>query len=195
MNTLLLFGLLILNSLISFYNAWAAGRGWTEAKQVGGWVRVVNVSAIVMAACGWTWVILTIETILVVVFNYLGPEEAEAMFNLGYLLIIFPVIGSGFALWAHSLVVAYKRRDAGSIIVAGWNTYAQVHNMVSAAQHVPEAIGSVAKALGKSKSGRQALAIILLVFVALGGGILITVAIVRWADENHQVFVEQEYGV
>lgn len=195
MSALVLFGFLILNSLISFYNAWAAGRGWTEAKEAGGWIRVVNVSAVVMAACGFTWVILTIETIAVVLFNYLEPADAEALFNLGYLLIIFPVLGSGIALWAHSLVVAYKRRQMGDFVVAGWNTYAQIHNMTSAARHVPDALSSVFSSLGKSKSGRNALLIIVLVILALGGGILITVAIVRWADENHQVSVEQEYNI
>jgi len=187
---LVLFGLLVLNSLISFYNAWAAGRGWTEAKQVGGAARLINVSALVMAACGWSWVILTLETIVVVVTGYLEPVEAETMFNLGYLLIIFPVIGSGFALWAHSLLVAYKRRELGDVVVAGWNTYAQFHNMSRAARHVPDALNSVIKGLGKSKSGRKALAIILLVIVAVGGGILITWSIAKWADENHRVFVE-----
>lgn len=195
MNSLLLFGLLILNAVISFYNAWAAGRGWTEAKEVGGLTRVINVSAVIMAACGWSWVILTIETILVTVFGYLEPAEAEVMFNLGYLFIILPAIGSGFALWGHSLVIAYKRRNVGNIVVAGWNSYAQIHNVVSAARHVPDALESVLKGLGKGKSGRKVLAIILLVIIALGGGILITWAIAKWADENHQVFVEVEYGV
>ncbi len=160
----------------------------TEAKEAGGFIRVVNLSALVMAACGWTWVILAIETILVVVLGYFEPEEAEVMFNLGYILIIFPVIGSGFSLWGHSLLVAYKRRRMGDMVVAGWNTFAQVHNVVSVTRHLPEAISSVVEGLGKSKSGRKALAIILLVIVALGGGILITVVIAKWADDNHRVF-------
>lgn len=189
MEYLVLFIFLIVNSVISFLNAYGAGAMYSEAKVIGGWTRVVNISALIMAVCGWSWVILTIETIIVVTTGYLEPVEAEAMFNLGYLFLIVPIIGSGFALWAHSLIRAFKTRSLGDIGVAGWNTFAQVHNVYTAAKHAPGAIQSVMNAFGKSKEGRKLLAIILLVIIALGGGILITIAIARWADKNHAIDV------
>ena len=167
---------------------------YSEAKAIGGWTRVVNISALVMAACGWSWVILTLETIIVVIIGYLEPWEAEAMFNLGYLMIIVPLIGSGFSLWANSLVRAYKTRRVADYGVAGWNTFAQAHNIYSAARHAPGAIQSVVKAFGKSKSGRKLLAIILLVIIALGGGTLITIAIARWADRQHAISAEAVFA-
>lgn len=191
MEILVLFFFLVLNGAISFLNAYGAGAMYSEAKAVGGWTRVVNVSALIMAACGWSWVILTIETIVVVTTGYLEPVEAEAMFNLGYLFLIIPIIGSGFALWANSLIRAFKTRRFGDIGVAGWNTFAQAHNIYNAAKYAPGAIESVMNAFGKSKDGRKLLAIILFVIIALGGGILITVAIARWADRTHAIDVTE----
>lgn len=192
MQYLLLLVLLIVNSVISALNAYGAGASYSEAKAIGGWTRTVNIAALVMAAVGWSWVILTIETMVVVTLGYLTPEEGEAMFSLGYLIMIVPLIGSGFALWVNSLIRAYQTRRLGDIGVAGWNTFAQVHNIYSAAKHAPGAVESVVKvfgSLGKSKGGRQLVLIILLVVVALGGGVLITIAIARWADRNHAIQV------
>ncbi len=190
MEFLILFFFLILNSVISFVNAFGAGAMYSEARAIGGWTRVVNVSALVMAACGWSWVILTIETILVVITGYLTPEEAMAMFNLGWLFLIVPAVGSGFALWGYSLVRAFKTRQWGDVAVAGWNTFAQAHNVYSMAKHAPDAIESVLKVFGKSKDGSKLLAILIMVIIALGGGVLITIAIARWADKNNAIAVE-----
>jgi hypothetical protein len=187
MEYLILFVFLIVNSVISFLNAYGAGAMYSEAKAIGGWTRVVNVSALIMAACGWSWVILTIETMIVVTTGYLTPEESMAMFNLGWLFLIVPAVGSGFALWGHSFVRAFKTRNWGDAAVAGWNTFAQAHNVYTMAKHAPGAIESVMNVFGKSKYGRKLLAIVLLVVIALGGGVLITVGIARWADKQHAI--------
>ena len=193
MEFLILFVLLVVNAGISFLNAYGAGAMYSEAKAIGGWSRIVNVSALIMAACGWSWVLLTIETIAAVTLGYLTPEEGQAMFSLGYLFLIIPLIGSGFALWANSLVRAYKTRKFGDVGVAGWNTFAQVHNVYSAAKHAPGAFKSVMDVFGKSKDGRKLLAIILLVIVALGGGFFITFAIARWADKKHAIDITSDW--
>lgn len=195
MNFLVLFVLLVLNFAISWWNAWAVGRGWTEVKVVGGWARFITWCGAIMSACGFTWVYLTILTIIVVVFKFLSVEAAEAMFNLGYLLIILPIVGSGFGIWAYSLIVAYKRRSFGSMGVAGWNTFAQAHNVYTAAKHAPGAVESVLEFFtkGKSKKSSEALAVILLVIVALGSGVLTTAAIIRKADRDHAIEVEASW--
>lgn len=185
MNYLALIVLLILNTAISWLDAWAAGRMWTESKIVGGWTRAVTWCAVVMAVCGFTWVILTLLTIITIVVGYFEPIEAEVMFKLGYLIVILPIVGSGFGLWIDSLVQAYKRKDFGTAAIAAWNTYAQFRNVYTAARNAPGVFTEVIEFFGKSKSGRKLLAIALFVLVSLGGGILITAAIVRKADRDH----------
>ncbi len=187
MSYLVLFLLLVLNFAISWWNAYSAGRGWTEVKYVGGWPRVVTWCAVVMSACGFTWVYLTLLTIAAVAFNFISVESADVMFNLGYLIIILPVLGSGFGLWANSLINAYKRRSFGSIGIAGWNTFAQARNIYSAARYAPGAFDSVMNFFlkGKSRKGRESALILLLVILALSGGALTTTAIVRKADREN----------
>jgi hypothetical protein len=142
-----------------------------------------------MSACGFTWVYLTILTMLTVAGGWLTPEWGEVMFKLGYLVVILPILGSGFGIWAHSLVRAYRRRTFGSVAVAGWNTYANMSNTWQAASHAPSFLRDVIDAFGgkgksRSKDGAAALIVILLVILAVAGGFLTTMGIARWADRQ-----------
>lgn len=196
MNALLLFVLLILNSAISAWNAYASGAYLTESKIIGGWTRVLVWCGLTMAACGFTWVILTLLTMGAVAGQWLTPEDAELMFKLGYLIIILPTVGSGFGIWAHSLIEAYRRRSFGSVAVAGWNTAAQFHNTWQAASHAPSFFKDVVNGLGKKrgKDDGAAILIILLVILAVGGGIIITGLIARWADRRVAIDVTSNTG-
>jgi hypothetical protein len=196
MNELVLLGLLTLNFLISVWNAWSVGRYWTESKVVGGWVRVVVLAAVVMSAVGFTWVYLTLLTILATVLEWLTVDQAMVMFDLGYLILIPALLGSGFVLWVHSLIVAWKRREFGDMAIAGWNTYAQARNVFTAAKHAPDALGNVIdffagsgkRSKRRSSSdgkGAAGLLIILLVVLAVTGGVLTTAMIVRHADHKY----------
>lgn len=196
MNYLFLLLLLVLNFAISYWNAYAAGRYWTEAKLIGGWNRFIIWCAVIMSACGFTWVYLTLLTMLAVGMKWLTPEQGMVMFQLGYLIIIFPVLGSGIGIWADSIITAYRTRRFGDIAVAGWNTFAQAHNTWEAARHAPGAIDSVLEAFSpKGKSSKDSAAgilIILLVILAICGGALTTLAIVRWADRKVAIDVTRE---
>jgi hypothetical protein len=187
LNELVLLGLLLLNFGISAWNAYAAGAYLTESRIIGGWIRVVTWCALVMSACGFTWVYLTVLTIGAVAFGKLDPYWADIAFKLGYLALIGPVLGSGLGIWAHSLAEAYRRRSFGSAAVAAWNTYAQVSNAWDAARHAPGFLDDVLKAFGgrgrKSKDD-GALMVVLLFVLALAAGAITTGAIARWADRR-----------
>lgn len=189
MNPLVLLLLLALNFAISYWNAYASGAYLTESKMIGGWTRFVVWCGLVMSACGFTWVYLTILTVVAVSGQWLTPEWGEVMFKLGYLIIILPILGSGLGIWAHSLAVAYRERSFGSVAIAGWNTFAQAHNTWQAASHAPGFLEDVLKAFsGKnsrsSKDSAMGLLVILLVILAVAGGAITTGAIARWADRR-----------
>ncbi len=196
MNELILFGMLLLNFGISWWNAWSAGRIWTEAKVIGGWYRVVIWAAVIMAAVGFTWVYLTLLTIGAVMAELLTYDQAMVMFDLGYLILIPALLGSGTVIWIHSLIVAWKRRKLGDVAVAAWNTYAHARNVFSAASHTDDAFANV---MGfffggkgrKSKDGAAALIIIVLLILALTGGIITTYMIVRHADAEYVLDVNE----
>lgn len=186
MNELFLLGLLVLNFGISFWNAYASGAVLTESRLIGGWTRFITWCGLVMSACGFTWVYLTILTMVAIAANWLTPDDAILMFKLGYLIIILPVLGSGLGIWAHSLAVAYRERSFGSMAVAGWNTFAQVHNTWEAARHAPNFLNDVLNGFGKRRSSKNGggIIILLLVILAVAGGAITTGLIARWADRR-----------
>lgn len=194
MNYLFLFGLLALNFAISCWNAYASGAYLTESKIIGGWSRFIVWCGLVMSACGFTWVYLTLLTMIAVSASWLTPADGEIMFKLGYLIIILPILGSGFGIWAHSIVQAYRQRTFGSVAVAGWNTYAQFQNTWDAASHAPGFISDVMERFAGGDDdddgkGAAAILMILLVILALAGGIITTGVIARWADRKVAVQV------
>jgi uncharacterized membrane protein YjgN (DUF898 family) len=166
-----------------------SGAYLTESKIIGGFTRFVVWCGLVMSACGFTWVYLTILTMTAVTGGYLTPEWGEVMYKLGYLIIILPIVGSGFGIWAHSVVTAYRTRSWGNIGVAGWNTYAQFNNTWQAASHAPGFMSDVIAAFSSknrksSKDGTAAILVILLVVLAVCGGAITTGMIARWADRK-----------
>jgi len=187
MNLLLLFGILILNAVISAWNAYSSGAYLTESKIIGGWTRFIVWCGLVMSACGFTWCYLTVFGLIGITTGKLTPEQLEALFNLGYLMILLPLLGSGLGIWIHSLVEAYRRRTFGSVAVAGWNTFAQAHNTWSAAKNAPNAIDGLFKFFGGKKGSRKndgGAVVILLAILALSAGIITTALIARWADKK-----------
>lgn len=189
MNELVLLFFLVLNFGISFWNAYACGVYLTESKIVGGWTRFIVLCGLVMSVCGFTWVYLTILTMVAVAAEFLTMEWGLVMFKLGYLIIILPILGSGLGIWAHSLAEAYRRRSFGSVAVAGWNTYAQFHNTWQAARHAPGFLEDVLKAFApkggrSSKDSAMALLVIIFVILAVAGGFITAMSIARWADRR-----------
>ena len=181
MNTAMLFFFIGINSLISFANAYGAGAMLKQTNRLGGWPKVVNWASLVMAGSGWTWVTLTIITLIASAFQLLEPALLAAMFNVGFLFLIIPLVGSGFVLWAHSLIRFYKRRDLASGAVAGWNTFAQINNMVRIFQVLPELLESLVKVV----THKDAIKITGPIILSFGSGILITYGIARWAYNRH----------
>ena len=197
MNELVLLLLLALNFGISFWNAYASGAYLTESKVIGGWTRFITWCGLVMSACGFTWVYLSILTMIAVAAQWLTPEWGVVMFKLGYLIIILPILGSGFGIWAHSIAHAYRRRSFGSVAIAGWNTYAQFRNTWEAASHAPSFMRDVMDAFvskdrRSSKDGAAAMLAVLLVILAVAGGAMTTGAIARWADRRVAIDVVRE---
>ncbi len=198
MNYLTLFGFLVLNFGISWVNAYSSGAYLTETKIIGGFSRFMTWCGLVMSACGFTWVYLTILTMVSVTAGWLTPEWGKVMFELGYLVIILPILGSGLAISVHSLIIAYRRRRFGDVVVAAWNTYAQVHNTWEAASTAPSFLKDVIEAFeskdgdSDKKDGKAALLVILFVILAVLGGAITTGIIARWADRRVALRVTSE---
>lgn len=209
-DAVLLVGILILNVFISVWNCYAVGSAWKDTMAIGGWFnKLLLWSGVIQSGVGFSMPILIVLTWGTVSFLTTGAhpkltpaegqEMMQAVLSLWYIAIIFPILGSGLAIWAHSLREAYRRRTFGSFAVAGWNSYAQIHNTVSAINGLGGAFGNVGEFFGKAMSGKgdgkgkAAILVILLVILSLVAGFMIAFGLVRYFANKVDSRIEQ-YG-
>ncbi len=213
MYLLFLFLLLGLNFFISWSNAKAVGRYWSESKQVGGSFRAEVVCGYIQAIFGFTMCYGYILMLIAPVFMRAKGVNADFIAdfelltsNMVYLLVAVPIIGSGFRIWFTSLKRAWEQRSLRTIATAGWNSYAQIHNTINFARNAPSAFKTIGSFFGGSKKRRSSkndgaiiMLAILVVVLALLGGYFTADAIMRKADAEYdgcQEFLNQhpEYG-
>lgn len=182
MSLVLLTLLLLVNLLISAWNAYAVGRTWDDSRSAP-FGRVVGWAGLVMSASGFTYVYVALFGWGAYMANKLTVESLQALLSLGYLAIIIPVIGSGAVITLHSWHIAWKQRTLGNMAVAGYNTFAQAHNMLSAIRDIPGAFdivmsffGSDTKGKSKSKDEDKATVLLIAIF-AIAAGVLSTYSI------------------
>jgi hypothetical protein len=184
----------VVNLLISILNAWGVGRTWDSTKAKGGLAHFMTWMGAIMAACGFTWCymvvfgfaathITTTDDATGVTSPLLDAASLQAFYDLGYLVIIFPILGSGLAITISSWRAFARRRSLGTGAVAGWNTFAQIHNTYRAVQAIPgvfERLGDFFGGKSSSSSGDgKGKIVVILVAVAVLGGILTTYGIVQ----------------
>lgn len=184
MEMLFVLGLLALNGFISWWNCKSAGSVWIEAKKLGGFMRVLVWCAAIQSAVGFSSILIVMLAFGAYAGGYLDQAHFQGAMSLWYLLVIFPALGSGLIITIHSLLQAWRTRRIADIGVAAWNTFAQGYNMYSAMKDVPQAwsvVGSLFGGDSKSRSDKDnkgnAL-LILIVVVAIAGGIIITAGLI-----------------
>ena len=201
---LFLFLLLALNFAISWSNASYVGRYWSESKQVGGSFRVYMVTGYIMAIAGFTMVY---GYILLLISPYILPllkvsqETILAVQSLSadliYLFCVATIIPTGFYIWIRSLKTFFEEKTLSAGLTAGWNTFAQIHNVVNAAREVPNSLSRIADALlgkGKKKNDKTIIVVlaILILAVAIFGGYFTASYIMKKADREYDMFSELE---
>lgn len=209
MDALLLVGILLLNVVISVWNCYAVGTAWKDTMALGGgFQKLLLWCGVIQSGVGFSMPILIALTYGSLPFltggtePKLTPVEAaevmRAIFSLWYVAIIFPVLGSGLAITAHSIRIAYQRRDFASIAGAGWNTFAQVHNTISAVNNLGGALGDVKglfEGLGGDGDMREKVTafVFILVILALALGFMITFGLIRYFANHSQSRIEEAY--
>lgn len=176
----MIFLLLALNFIVSWLNCYVLGGMWAESRALGGFSRVLAWCGATQAAIGFSSVIGAVVGYGLFVTGHLPGKVALGAASLWYLLIIIPALGTGLILTIHSWIVAFRTRSILDMGVAGYNTVAQLHNMYGAIDGISDALGGVGDLFdSKDNDGAPVLLAILLVAVALGGGILLTVLLIR----------------
>lgn len=178
--------ILLLNGFISYWNLYVVGKCWAESKMAGGWQHFLTWCTAIMGICGLTYCYLIPVTFLASVFHILPQAYAMGAFELGYLIIILPVLGTGLAMWLESVQVFYRERDFTSGAVATYNTYAQFHNMYCAAEAIPSIFSDLGSLVNKTDGDNNALALmVIIVLIVLGAGVLTGVKIIQHSAKDH----------
>jgi hypothetical protein len=178
----------VLNLFISIVNAVGCGKTWNESRAAGGLPHFLNWMAATMAAVGFTWCYLLIVGVVgasVPVEHddgttapYLDMAQVQALYDLGYLIIIGPLLGSGTVILLNSWRVTWERRTIADCGISVYNTMAHAHNIYSAVSHVPGTYRSVAGFFdSKEKNGKGA--VLVLVVLAAFAGIVTTYLIIH----------------
>lgn len=201
-------GLWLVNFVLSAFNAWGCGLSWNETKISGGVYHFMNWMGAIMSASGFTWCYTLLAAFVAsyIPIEYedgttgplLNPDSAQALLELGYLIILLPTLGSGLAITLQSWAYFWRKRTFGRGVGAGYNTFAQVHNLYSAAQNVPGVVDHLGNFFsGDSKSdkdgGGRALILILAILAACAG-IVTTYTIIRITRQSVARLMLLEYG-
>lgn len=202
MTILLLLLVLVVNFGISWANASYVGRYWSESKEVGGSFRAYIVAGYVMAIAGFTMVYGYILLLVSPIFLQLAEADADTILmfqqlssDLIYLFCIITIIPTGFYIWIRSLKNFWEEKTLSNGLTAGWNSFAQIHNTVSAARNAPSALGRVAETLfgGKGKKKGNTLIVLLAIFLfilAIFGGYFTASSIMKKADREYDMFAD-----
>lgn len=198
MELLLIAFIWLLNFGISWWNAYAVGKCWAEAKACGGYMRFMTWIGAIMSAAGFTWCYLIVEAALGAGTGLLSASAVTFMLSLGYVLLVPVILFASYAItfdsWARAI------RDGGVLNygVAAYNTYATYHNTVSAISNFGEALGAVFKGLGELTSGDDEgagigiAAAIVLAIIAFGLGGFTTYLIIKKSAASEPLLSREE---
>jgi hypothetical protein len=202
MRIFLLILLLALNFLISWANANFVGRYWSESKEVGGSFRGFIIAGYIMAIAGFTEVYGYILLLVSPYFMQLAKVDTNTILmfeqlssDILYIFCVATMIPTGFYIWIRSLKKFWDNKTLAYGLNAGWNSYAQIHNTISAARYAPSALGNISKALfgGKSKKKGNTIIVLCAIFViilVIFGGYFTASAIMKKADREHDIFAD-----
>lgn len=120
----------LLNFFISVLNAWGCGKSWTETKAVGKFPHLLNWCGAIMSAIGFTWCYMLIAgwigyTIpfdhkvhgVTVNSPYFNEKDLSFFFDMGYVILVVPLIGSGMVITVNSWCVAWRSRTFGDLLL------------------------------------------------------------------------------
>lgn len=175
---------LLLNLFISWFNARVCGLYWAESKQLGGFVRVLMWCGAIQSAIGFSSLLIIAEVGIAHATGHLSDAATQAAFSLWYLAVIIPAIGTGLLITVYSWIVAWRTKSWLDTGIASWNTFATIKNLYDATSAVPSAFGKVGDFFkSDGEDSGKAMLVILIVVVALAGGVLITGLLISHYDK------------
>jgi hypothetical protein len=164
-----MFGLIIMllfiifDFVISVWNAYSSGYNIAllRKNRQGGFQKVASYAGLGLAFAGMAYVVLSILSILAYYLGYISYNALGAVLGLNFLVFGILIIGFGFIITIQSIIIAYKRRSIGSILISLYNIFAEAFDIESYLSGFQESVQIVRR--GENEEGD----ILILVVVAL----------------------------
>jgi hypothetical protein len=139
----------------------------------------------VMAAAGFSWCYLIFVALTAHHFDWIDAHQMGICLQAGYVVLVPLILFAGYAITLESWVEAWRRRDLLSMGVAGWNTFASIHNTFSAIQNFGDAWrNTVGYFVGESEDNDDWLFVVGIVLGSIIGGVLTTMVIIYKTAAN-----------
>lgn len=169
--------LLIVNLLISVWNAFVWGYTRRELKAVGprSFYWWLSWCIFIMSAIGFFTVYLVAGAVLGLSNEWFTMEQAKWAFDLGFVIIWPLLIATGLAITVFQWAITFREGGFLNWGVSVWNTYAMINNVSVGVQHYGTALDSVGSMFSSSDGfdfnldgdSAKALPVIILVVVCL----------------------------
>ncbi|MGC8673425.1 MAG: hypothetical protein ACP5TO_08030, partial [Thermoplasmata archaeon] len=77
--------------------------------------------------------------------GYMGIGAVEYVLAFNFIVFGLMIIGFGFMITVQSIIIAAKRRSIGSILIALWNTFAEVWDIASYVEGFKESVSILSR--------------------------------------------------
>ncbi|MGC8710453.1 MAG: hypothetical protein ACP5RF_02490 [Candidatus Micrarchaeia archaeon] len=182
---LLLLLILVLDFAISIWNAYASGYniGLLRKSEHSGFTAAAAYSGLGLAFTGMAYVLIIVLSALAYYIGYIPITVLEFAVSLDFLVFGLLIIGFGLMVTIQSIIIAAKKKSIGSILIALWNTFAEVFDIISYASGFSESVQMLKR---NSKGSGNA---IFIVIVALLIAFFITHAAYRHGLKKARVAI------
>jgi hypothetical protein len=158
--------ILVIDFGFSIWNAYASGLNVEMLRRGGGssWLKAVAYSGLGLAYSGASYVMIIVIGYVAYAFGYVTADVVEGVLGLDFLVFGLLIIGFGLMITIQSIIMAVRRRSLGSIVVAVWNTFAEIWDIASYAEGFRDAVSMVK---GAGRNERDETSVIIIMIVAL----------------------------
>ncbi len=162
-----LFGILMLvfTFALSIWNAYASGFniGLVRKNNIQGFQKYAAYSGLGLAFAGMTYVLVIVLSIIGYFTGYVSLGTLNAALGLNFLVFGLLIIGFGLMVTIQSIQLAIQKKSFWSILIAMWNVFAMIFDIVSYASGFKEATSMFT---GQNRN-QQGSAVVIILIAAL----------------------------
>ncbi len=170
LDILLLVVILILDFALSIWNAYASGYNIGMLRKQQNKSEFANVAAwsgVGLAFAGITYVLLVVLAYIAAALGYIDATTAGAVLGFDQIVFGLMIIGFGLMITIQSVIIAAKRKNIMSIIVAVFNVAMEALNIYVYISSFQDSLTMV-KGIAGNKNDQQNTVILVILAILIG---------------------------